>query len=126
MKKYYFLLLLVLLGLMGCKKNGQTLISVERNEDLVFTRSEFRLDLVKIIIKDKNDIIKVSLTEDMLSPEDFAKLYTVGVHDITVNYLGISQLIKITINNDVELIKIYPNGNYKYPLSTFKLDLQRI
>ena len=69
--------------------------------------SEFDLESIKVIIKKDNDTqTTVKLTKEMISEEDYAKLSTVGTHEITINYLGFSTVLKVTINPDVKVFNV--------------------
>lgn len=123
MKKYFFLLLILLVGLAGCKKNKQVLISIEKNEELEFRQSKFDLSLIKFIINDNKEIKKIPLTRDMITKEDYEKLLTIGEHEITVNYqkLEFKLIVKI-IPDEEEIIKIYHEDDLCFFLSEFNLN----
>lgn len=127
MKKYYILLLFLIVGLAGCKKNKQSLISIEKNEELVFAKSEFDISLIKIIVNDNKEIKKIPVTTDMISKEDFETLKTIGEHEIKIKYktLTIKIIVKIVPEKE-EIIKIYANQDFIFTLSEFKVNLIKL
>lgn len=109
MKKLILFLTFMFL-LSGCSRNNE--IVLESLQDIYeYNLDSFSLENIefKSIIKGEENIVQLS--ENMLSLEDLEKLNSVGVYEITVNYLEKSLIINVELYKDIYQVKyVYNNG----------------
>ena len=88
----------------GCNEN--TVISIEIDEsnyEEEVNIEDFDLSDISLIVKMSDGTTKtITLTEDMLSSADLALLETVGTHTVTVNAMGQTVELSITLTETVE------------------------
>lgn len=99
------ILLIILLGLLvGCKKDVkedtlQTVTLTNADNYYTYAIEDFRLEKIKLkLLYESGKSEETSLSLEMLSENDINKLFTTGVHEITINYQGftLNTLIEIT------------------------------
>ena len=94
--------------------------------------SEFKLSNIKIVVNDGTNNENVSVTEDMLSSEDLAKLQTVGTHTLTIKFVDFETKVVLTLEDDniikddpiYEILNPYANTNVN--INSFVLSNIRI
>ncbi len=89
--------------------------------------SDFKLSNIKIVVNDGANNENVSVTEDMLSSADLAKLQTTGTHTITIKFVDFETKITIVLQDDniIEDDPIYeilnPYANTSVNINSFVL-----
>lgn len=113
-------LLLLIFIISSCQPQKEILkIDVEDNQ--IFVLDEFVLEDLYIKVYIEDDLFhKVPLKANMLSEEDLAKLSTYGVHEITINYEGFTEVFNVElvagsiVDNTFELTIFELNDTHGY------------
>lgn len=94
-----FILVLSIFIISSCQPQEDILkidVDVKDNETFVFDDFNIEDLFIKVYI-DEDIYQKVSITEDMLSEEDLQKLSSYGIHELTINYQGFTDVIVIEL-----------------------------
>jgi len=99
--------------LIGCKENTITVTNIMVDETSIletFDVSDFSIYNLKLIVtySDKTEE-KIPVTSSMVSSADLEKLYYMGTHTITINYLGFETTVTIHFSdrNTTNLLTSY-------------------